>query len=46
MNVLTHDLEQVAGGGAAYDAGHAIGAFIHDCVDVFTQMGSMYTPTL
>jgi hypothetical protein len=46
MKLLTHDLDRVSGGSAAYDAGHAVGAFIHDCVDVFTKMGSMYTPTL
>ena len=46
MNILTHDLDDVSGGTAQYDAGHAIGGALRAAVDMFIEAGSLYTPTL
>lgn len=46
MKVLTHDLDDVSGGTAQYDAGHAIGSALRAAVDKFIEAGSLYTPIL
>lgn len=46
MEILTHDPDEVSGGTAQYDAGHAIGSALRAAVDTFIAAGSLYTPTL
>ena len=46
MTSLNHEVEQVSGGTAQYDAGHAMGVAARRCFDAFVEAGSLYTPTL
>jgi hypothetical protein len=46
MDVMSHDLEQVAGGFGPYDAGVAVGQFGRAAFNVFVEMGKLYTPIL
>lgn len=46
MNVITKDLDGIAGGFGAYDAGVHVGQAIRAAMDLLAEMGKDYTPIL
>ena len=46
MKILIHEPDDVSGGTAQYDAGHAIGGALRTAVEKFIEAGSLYTPIL